>query len=267
MDQPATVTVIDLAPADLRGALLRKSFSRSPNQALYWSAGRSVPAAILTGGLLPAAVLLRRLWRYASHQRFRGGELLDWLRGGDVLTPPGDRPADLRRVRPTGLLVAAGIAWAAGAVLVAWLALRAAASAVGWATPLPADPRHAPAAMAAVAALSASSVLQVVAILSLRLKVERFVARLERAAPALAPVRADPTMPAWTLWPMLLAIPWAALWLAGHRWAAAWLMPAVVALLASEAQRGYITVTDRRLRYALARRIGFLLYGGGRGGR
>jgi hypothetical protein len=64
---------------------------------------------------------------------------------------------------------------------------------------------------------------------------------------------------------MLIVIPWSWVWLAGWRTAAAWLAGGILATLAAEVQRGYITVSDCRMRYALARRINVLLRRGGDG--
>lgn len=264
---PVQIQVLELSPRNLRGAALRRSFARSPNQALFWRAKRAVVAATLTAGILPTGLLLLRLWRYAAHHRFRAGELVQWLHASESTMSPGRPPGVVARLRPSGVLLAAGMAWVTGttcAVMVAGSALLSLLSGFGGPRD---DPRASPVALAGVALLTASSFLQILAILVLRLRVERCIQRLSLAAVSLGPVRAAPELPVWVVWPMILIVPWAAVWLAGSRWAAIWAVPAVFAVLASEVQRGYITVSDRRLRYAIARRIGFLLNSEGRSGR
>lgn len=264
---PVQFQVLELSPRNLRGAALRRSYARSPNQALFWRVKRAVVTATLTAGILPTGLLLLRLWRYAAHHRFRAGELVQWLRASGCIMPRGRPPGVVERLRPSAVLLAAGMAWATGttcAVIIAGSALLRLPSGLDGPRD---DPRASPVALAGVALLTASSFLQILAILVLRLRVERFIQRLSLAAVSLGPVRAAPELPVWVLWPMTLIVPWAAVWLGGYRWAAIWAVPAVFAVLASEVQRGYITVTDRRLRYALARRIGFLLNGEGRSGR
>jgi hypothetical protein len=236
--------------------MLRKSFSRAPNRTLFAHPISALIQTLATAGLWPTGVLIWRLWLYASHQRFRAGELLWWLSGGDA--PPAV-PAAVGRIRPTGLLVAALVAWLLA--LIAWVGVigRAMLAWMEWTTPLPTDPRQSYPALTAAVLLIVATMLQIVAVLTLRLRVEQALQRLNRAVPRLRLTMPDPTLPAWTIWPMLLAAPWVILWLSGHRWLGWWTIGVLVAMLAGEAQRGYISVTDRRLRYAIARRIGFLL--------
>ena len=238
--------------------MLRKSFSRAPNRTLFAHPISALIQTLATAGLWPTGVLIWRLWLYAAHHRFRAGELLWWLSGGD--TPPAV-PAAVRRIRPTGLLVAALIAWLLAAA--SWIALvgRALPAWMEWTAPLPTDPRRSYLALAATGLLIVAAMLQIVAILTLRLRVEQFFRRLNLAVPRMRLTLPDPPLPAWTIWPMLLAAPWVLLWLSGSRWLGWWTIGVIVAMLAGEAQRGYISVTDRRLRYAVARRIGFLLNG------
>jgi len=266
MDRSAArVTLEDLAPGDLRGAALRKSYARSPNQALFWRPRRTMLLALLTAGTAPTGVLLLRLWKYATHHRYRAAELVRWLGGSESSLQSRGRWTD--GLQPTGALLLAGTAWAAGGACVAVTAGVGIAALMRGGGGLTHDPRDSLIALSAIALLAGSSLVQIVAILTLRLRVDQFVRRLEQAAVRLRPVRSAPELPGWVVWPMVLIVPWSAVWLAGYRWVAVWMMPAIFAVLASEVQRGYITVTDRRLRYALARRIGFLLHGGSPGGR
>jgi hypothetical protein len=106
--------------------------------------------------------------------------------------------------------------------------------------------------LTAIGALVASSILQIVAILTLRMRTAQFFGHLLH-------VHAPPSLPGWVLWPLLLVLPFVGLWMCGWRGVAVGLIPAVFATLASEVQRGYITVTDRRLRYAVARRLSLLM--------
>lgn len=250
------VSITDLGPADLAGAMLRKSFSREPNRTLFARPIAAAAQMLATAGVWPTGMLIWRLWLYASHQRFRAGELLSWL--GD---PAETHPPAVRRIRPTWLLVAALVAWVLAALALAGLVGQAILAWAGWVDPLPSDPRRSTPALSAAGLIIAASILQIVSVLTVRLRMEQFCRRLSAAEPRLRLRVPDPAIPAWCVWPMLLAVPWAGLWIGGYRWLAWWLMPAIVALLAAEVQRGYITVTDRRLRYAIARRIGFLLPG------
>jgi hypothetical protein len=235
--------------------MLRKSFARGPSQKLFLSPIRTLVWAALTAGLMPTALLILRLWFYASHQRFRAGELVRWLSDGSA-----DARLATRSIRPTAPLLVAAVAVAFSVFsMIGWVAWAAVVS-------LPRSPGRFPPAVGLAMSVIVASLSQVITIFTLRLRMQQFVGRLNRAA-GLRVRTTDPRIPAWTVWPMLLIVPWSALWLAGFRWTAWWLMPAIVATLAAETQRGYITVTDRRARYAIARRVGRFLPGRAAGGR
>lgn len=258
------VTVIDLGPDDLAGAMLRKSFSRPPNRALYVRPFHGLLIALLTAGLMPTGLLIRRLWLYASHQRFRATELAEWLADGKSLSGQA-----LRWIRPTGLIVAAGGVWSIATMLAVYAGLTAV---TGWTPAVRIRGLY-------VEAMALTAMLQILSVLILRMRVERCLCMLCNASGhdgsgkrAFAALRSGleqtlgrSAIPLASLWPMLMVIPWSLVWLAGWRTAAAWLAGGIMATLAAEVQRGYITVSDRRMRYALARRINALLRRSGNG--
>src|SRR5262245_13324885 len=82
--------------------MLRKSYARRPNKAVFWGPLSTLGAALATAGLWPMGLLLCRLWFYASHQRFRAGELRRWMLEGE----PVDRNASQRSTNPTDPRVA-----------------------------------------------------------------------------------------------------------------------------------------------------------------
>jgi hypothetical protein len=258
---PVTIVVEQLGATDLHGAMLRKSFSRGPNRALYWPPARSLIAALLTAGLLPTGFLLWRLWLYASHHKFRAVELAAWMRAPG---PPqfGDRihghlsasgPFNLRTIRPVPIFIVGALCWSGACALLVTIA-------ANWVGLLDLVSRSHDLTVVLFAAMSmAASLAQLASVLSLRMRVHGYFARPDLKAIAYATADVDPNLPMWSLWPVLLSPLVIVAKLADSRVAALWIIAALVSALAAEVQRGYITVADRRLRYAIARQIGALM--------
>ncbi|HRK30749.1 MAG TPA: hypothetical protein PLD59_06690 [Tepidisphaeraceae bacterium] len=253
------VTVKSLGHHDLPGSMLRASFRRRGPAQFYFSPASALVMSLLTAGLFPTGLLLVRVWMYATPHRFRARELMTWLADGDRAISPMWR-AMLARVRPTAPLAAAGGLWlialGGAAVLVVqglhWLA---------GGPPLPADARRSVGLLVAGAGSALASLALLLSTLQLRLHLWRLMARL----PVLElDCRKDPArfdLPRWVVWPVAGAPVVLALTAGGWLWPAMWLMSSVVATLAAEVQRGYIIVADRRLRVAVARAIGGIMYG------
>lgn len=230
---------------DRRGWSLRKAYSRPANGSLYLKPLQALTIAIASMGLLPTGLLLSRLWMAASYQRFCAGELARWL---GLIDPEADsgNVSPIRRIRPTGCLL---VGWAMWAVA-AGCGLAAGGMAIAGTGPAKTM------LMLAGAASAAASCCQLMAIASLRLRVHQFIHRrevLDRLRPV-SPV--DPALPGWSVWPLaLIAASEIILVGLGFRPAAVWMVAAGASVLAAEVQRGYITVADRRLRFAVARAI------------
>lgn len=237
-----SVTIEHFTRDDLRGAMLFRAFARSAPRAIFLRPGRSILLAVLTAGLFPTGLLLSRLWMIASFHRFRVAELSRWL-GLLAADAPLEAAPPIRRIRPTGILLLAWSFWFAGLITGV-----AAAGAAGYRSRL---------ITIAVAAVAAAGFMQVLAVATLRLRVAQFFG-LPEVRRSLGKIGAvDPSLPGWTLWPMALLPAVAFPFLLLHwRLVALWTIAAVSSLLAAEVQRGYITVADRRLRYAVARAIG-----------
>lgn len=257
------ITVERYGHPDLAGAMLRKSFSRSPVRAAYWAPGKSVFFALISAGVWPAALLLYRLWLYGSFQRFRAGELAKWAeqRAGSSGAPYARL---VRLVRPTAEITLGifciWIALACGFWLAAWFTL----ARFDVVASFPVDPRRCLPAMVFVIAIFLASIFQMLAVIKLRLRVEQLIERLNVWGIHVSRKTVDPNLPRFVLWPiglLLLGLPSILLhW----RWMAFWQIAVAASVLAAEVQRGYITVADRRMRLAVARAIGRILYGPGR---
>jgi hypothetical protein len=258
--QRVTITVENFAPADLHGAMLRKSFSRPANRALFWPAIQSLIAAFLTAGLLPTGFLLWRLWLYATHQRFRAGDLAKWLRASDppqfdyMIRPILPAVFNLRSVRPTSIFIVAAVCWLTACAMPI-ISLAAAGGLIDI------SPRARDLLLVLFFALiSAAAMALLATILALRMRVHGYFARPDLKSIAVTAISVDPNLPLWTLWPALLSPLAVIAKLLDSRLAALWVVAALVAMLAAEVQRGYITVADRRLRYTVARAIAALMW-------
>jgi len=242
--------------------MLRKSFARGTIRAIYVGPLQSLLMALLTAGVWPTGLLLTRLWLYASFQRFRGGELARWAayRNGVRDEPYAHL---VRRIRPTGVLVFAGVFWIVAAAAGLVIVVSFARWHLGWSPPLPADPRRCAPMVVLMVAGFATSIFHILAVLQIRLKMSQLIGRLAIWQIVISKNAGKADLPGFVLWPQALFVVAAPLLWLHWRWSAYWLIAAVAAMLAAEVQRGYITVADRRLRIAVARAIGRIMYGPG----
>lgn len=255
------VVVESLGGKDLAGAMLRRSFSRRPNKSLYWPPLPAVAVAFITAGLWPGGLLIYRLWKYATHQRFRAGELALWVRKPN---PPviqsmsaGSPVHDVHwtEIMPRFAIRMSMLCWLVAVAIGGVIALN-----------LLLDfqflqSRSGSTRMMVIwfVLISLACMLHISAVFGLRERVESCFCRRDMR---LALLRASRTrnMPLWCLWPAVLALFSIPVKLAGFQFAAMWIVTATAAVLASEIQRGYITVADRRLRLSVARAIGAAMY-------
>jgi hypothetical protein len=114
-----------------------------------------------------------------------------------------------------------------------------------------------------VVAVPTASILLMLGILSLRLRLTQLIERLAIWDLAIRVPRRSLDLPQFVLWPLTGFAVVMPLILLQKRWAAFWLIAAIAGMLAAEVQRGYIIVADRRLRIAVARAIGRIMYGPG----
>lgn len=255
------VIVESLGDKDLAGAMLRRSFSRRPNRNLYWAPLPAVVAAFFTAGLWPSGLLIYRLWTYATHQRFRAGELARWVR---TPNPPiiqsmnsGSPVHDVHwtKIMPRFTIHLSMLCWLAAVAIGGVIALNLLFNFEFL------QSRSGSTRMTVIwfVLTSLACMLHISAVFGLRERVESCLTRRDMRLP-LSSAPGSRNMPLWSLWPAALATLSIPVKLAGFQFAAVWIVTATAAVLASEIQRGYISVADRRLRLSVARAIGAAMY-------